>query len=98
MQGKKKLSVIASLAVAPLIGGAAGVAVAALPAAAAPVPAAHAATFAVHSTASGHATGDPEDSQSEAPGSGEQQTKADGPGGHEDAPGTNVDHQFTGTE
>jgi len=24
--------------------------------------------------------------------------EADGPGGHQDAPGTNVDHQFTGQE
>jgi hypothetical protein len=100
MQRKKKLVAVASLAVAPLIGGAAGVAVSALPAVAEATPAsAHAATIAAHSTASSEPAMDgPADPQSEAPDPGENQTGADGPGGHEDPPGTNVDHQFSGVE
>jgi hypothetical protein len=94
MRASKKLVTVASLAVAPLIGGVAGVTVTALPTGATH---AHTATFAAHRAAA--EVPDPGDGQSEAADPGEQQTpEADNPGGHQDTPGANTDHQFSGVE
>jgi hypothetical protein len=111
VEGKKKLAVVASLAAAPLIGGAAGVAVAALPAVATPAPAAaHVTTVSAHgATSTGHTTAragsakaqspatDPDENQTEATGPDENQTETDGPGGHQDT-GASINHQFEGVE
>jgi hypothetical protein len=93
MQAKNKLIAVASLAAPLLIGGAAGVAAAALPPASAPEPAI---TTAAHTAA----TSRPGAVATRAgmPGPGEQQAEADGPGGRQDPPGVNVDHQFPGAE
>jgi hypothetical protein len=90
---------VASLAVAALVAcGVAGVTVTALPAGAAPGAAhAHTATLTAHGTTA--KAPDSGDSQTEAPDPDEQRTpEADNPGDHQDTPGSNVDHQFSGEE
>jgi hypothetical protein len=103
MRSAKKFIAVVSLSAAPiLVGGVAG-ATAAGAAVAAPATApAHTAhsVASVHSVHGAAAPAPSESNGSETADANAEQvtTEADGPGGHADTPGANVDHQFSGTE
>jgi hypothetical protein len=88
----KKLLAVGAMS-GGLLASVAGVAVASTNSPAAPAGT----TAVVHHASTTAAQPDP-GGEASTEASGEATSQADGPGGHQDATGQNVDHQFSGTE